>query len=54
MLDKHKRRRQRRREMESLMATLKNLEQKGTYMLEQKKSYNDYIQSCLLQLANKK
>ncbi|KAJ3092687.1 hypothetical protein HK102_004149 [Quaeritorhiza haematococci] len=54
MLTKHRRRSQRQRELESLRATLKNLEEKAAYLGDQKKSYHDYINACMAQLGNKK
>ncbi|KAJ3121772.1 hypothetical protein HK098_003406 [Nowakowskiella sp. JEL0407] len=54
MINKHKRRNQRRRELLSLRNTLKNLEEKSGYLNDQKKSYHDYINSCMSQLTNKK
>ncbi|KAI8799673.1 hypothetical protein BJ742DRAFT_844964 [Cladochytrium replicatum] len=54
MLNKHRRRNQRRRELLSLKQTFGNLEEKSTYLNDQKKSYHDYINSCMTQLTSKK
>ncbi|KAI8924263.1 hypothetical protein BC831DRAFT_501250 [Entophlyctis helioformis] len=54
LLNKQRRRAQRRREFQSLQTTLVNLEEKAKFMEEQKKSYHDYIDACMAQLTNKK
>ncbi|KAJ3397220.1 hypothetical protein HDU92_000100 [Lobulomyces angularis] len=54
MLNKHRRRSQRSREISTLKNTLKNLEEKKGYLEDQKKSYHDYINACISQLGNKK
>ncbi|KAJ3105040.1 hypothetical protein HDU97_008648 [Phlyctochytrium planicorne] len=54
MMNKHRRKTQRRRELESLKKTLNYLEEKSGYLDEQKKSYNDYVSACMAQLGNKK
>ncbi|KAJ3292002.1 hypothetical protein HK104_005630 [Borealophlyctis nickersoniae] len=53
MLNKHRRRSQRRRELESLRQTLKNLDEKAAFLDEQKKSYHSYIDACMAQLGSK-
>ncbi|KAI9354864.1 hypothetical protein DFJ73DRAFT_795084 [Zopfochytrium polystomum] len=53
MLTKHRRKTQRRREFESLKRTLNNLSEKAAYLDEQKRSYEDYINSCIAQLNKK-
>jgi Ras GTPase-activating-like protein IQGAP2/3 len=54
MLNKHRRRRQVARELESLKGTLKLLEEKAAYMEAQKKSYSDYVSACMSQFGNNK
>ncbi|KAJ3189250.1 hypothetical protein HDU85_002875 [Gaertneriomyces sp. JEL0708] len=54
MLTKSRRRSRRRKELESLRNTLKNLNEKSRYLEDQKKSYHDYIDACMSQLQNKK
>ena len=49
MLNKHRRKKERRRELLSLKQTMKNLDEKSAYLEEQKKFYNDYINSCMNQ-----
>lgn len=51
---KHRRRLERARELESTRATLSQLDTKANFLDEQLKSYNDYIEQCLHTLANKK
>lgn len=51
---KHRRRLERQREVESTRATLAQLDAKANFLDEQLKSYNDYIEQCLHTLANKK
>lgn len=53
MLNKHRRRSQRARELETLRNTLGNLKEKAVYLTEQKKSYIDYVDSCIKQIGNK-
>ncbi|KAI9093128.1 hypothetical protein DFS34DRAFT_631683 [Phlyctochytrium arcticum] len=53
MLTKSRRRSRRRKELESLRNTLKNLEEKAVYLDDQKKSYHDYISTCMAQLRTK-
>lgn len=53
MLNKHRRRSQRARELETLRNTLANLKEKAVYLTEQKKSYVDYVDSCIKQIGNK-
>ncbi|KAJ3333331.1 hypothetical protein HDU76_009303 [Blyttiomyces sp. JEL0837] len=53
MLNRHRRKNQRKREYESLRKTLANLEEKSNYLEEQKKSYHDYINACMAQLNKK-
>ena len=54
MLNKHRRRSQRLRELETLRKTLKNLEEKKAYLGDQKKSYMDYINACMAHLGSNK
>ena len=49
----NKRRIQRNGELQSLRKTLKSLSEKGTYLDEQIKSFHDYVQACVNQIANK-
>ncbi|KAK5713325.1 iqgap-related protein [Elasticomyces elasticus] len=51
---KHRRRMDRQREIESTRATLAQLDAKAAFLEDQLKSYNDYIEQCLHTLANKK
>lgn len=51
---KHRRRLERQRETEQTRATLQQLDAKATFLEDQLKSYNDYIEQCLHTLANKK
>ncbi|KAH9828073.1 RasGAP C-terminus [Teratosphaeria destructans] len=51
---KHRRRLDRQREIESTRATLAQLDEKAHFLEDQLKSYNDYIEQCLHTLANKK
>ncbi|KAJ1564935.1 hypothetical protein HK405_013591, partial [Cladochytrium tenue] len=53
MLNRHRRKTQRKREYESLTKTLHNLEEKSAYLDEQKKSYQDYINTCIAQQTKK-
>eukprot|EP00158_Paraphelidium_tribonemae_P005840 Partr_v1_DN27551_c0_g1_i1_m30118 putative IQ motif containing GTPase activating protein len=50
--NKYRRRVQRRNEVRSLKTTVQNLDEKKKYLDEQKNSYQDYINSCMGQLAN--
>ncbi|KAJ3219368.1 hypothetical protein HDU67_001587 [Dinochytrium kinnereticum] len=54
MMNKHRRKTQRKRELQSLNKTLRYLEEKAAYLEDQKKSYNDYVTACMAQLGNKK
>ncbi|KAL2916115.1 iqgap-related protein [Polyrhizophydium stewartii] len=54
MLNKQRRRAQRRREFQSLQATLANLDEKAKFLAEQNKSYHDYIDACMSHLSTKK
>ncbi|KAJ3070350.1 hypothetical protein HDU98_006615 [Podochytrium sp. JEL0797] len=49
MLNRQKRKTQRKMEALALRKTLQNLHEKATYLAEQKKSYHDYINSCMAQ-----
>ncbi|KAJ3024758.1 UNVERIFIED_CONTAM: hypothetical protein HDU68_007812 [Siphonaria sp. JEL0065] len=49
MLNRHKRKNQRKHEAASLKKTLLSLEEKAKYLTDQKKSYHDYINSCMAQ-----
>ena len=51
---KHRRRLERQREVESTRATLAQLDAKANFLEDQLKSYNDYIEQCLHTLASKK
>ncbi|KAF7188643.1 Ras GTPase-activating-like protein rng2 [Pseudocercospora fuligena] len=51
---KHRRRLERQREVESTRATLSQLDSKAQFLEDQLQSYNDYIEQCLHTLANKK
>lgn len=51
---KHRRRLERQREVETTRATLSQLDSKASFLEDQLKSYNDYIEQCLNTLANKK
>jgi Ras GTPase-activating-like protein IQGAP2/3 len=53
MLNKHRRKTQRKREFHTLSTTLTNLKEKHAYLEEQKASYHDYINSCMNQLNKK-
>lgn len=53
MMNKHRRRSQRQREIDSLRQTLSNLEEKASYLEDQKKSYHSYIDACMAQLNKK-
>ncbi|KAI8611020.1 hypothetical protein BC830DRAFT_1128613 [Chytriomyces sp. MP71] len=49
MLNRHKRKTQRKKEAESLKRTLTNLEEKAKYLADQRQSYHDYIDACMSQ-----
>lgn len=51
---KHRRRMERQRQIESTRTTLSQLDAKATFLEDQLKSYNDYIEQCLHTLASKK
>jgi Ras GTPase-activating-like protein IQGAP2/3 len=51
---KSRRRVQRQRELEGVRLTLANLHEKATYLEQQRKSYDDYIESAMATLQNKK
>ena len=51
---KHRRRLDRQREVESTRATLAQLDAKAGFLEDQLHSYNDYIEQCLHTLASKK
>lgn len=51
---KHRRRMDRQREIETTRATLAQLDAKAAFLEDQLKSYNDYIEQCLHTLASKK
>jgi hypothetical protein len=53
VLNKHRRRTRRQKEIESLQKTLSSLQDKSAYLNEQKTSYHDYISSCMAQLGKK-
>jgi hypothetical protein len=54
MLNKHRRRSQRTREIQVLTSTLGNLDEKAKFLFDQITSYHDYIDACISQLGNKK
>ncbi|KAJ3225527.1 hypothetical protein HDU81_007811 [Chytriomyces hyalinus] len=47
MLNRHKRKSQRKKEGQALQKTLLNLEEKARYLEDQKQSYHDYISTCM-------
>ncbi|KAI9651827.1 MAG: hypothetical protein M1829_002132 [Trizodia sp. TS-e1964] len=51
---KHRRRIQRQKELEGVKLTLGNLTEKSTWLEQQLKSYNDYIEQAMVTLQNKK
>lgn len=51
---KSRRRVQRQRELEGVRLTLGNLHEKAEYLEQQRKSYDDYIESAMATLQNKK
>lgn len=51
---KSRRRVQRQRELEGVNLTLGNLHEKATYLEQQRKSYDDYIEQAMMTLQNKK
>ncbi|TQS32070.1 hypothetical protein Golomagni_07626 [Golovinomyces magnicellulatus] len=51
---KSRRRVQRQRELEGVKLTLGNLSEKSSYLEQQRKSYDDYIEQAMLTLQNKK
>ncbi|EME46401.1 hypothetical protein DOTSEDRAFT_168968 [Dothistroma septosporum NZE10] len=51
---KHRRRLERQHDIESTRTTLSQLDAKATFLEDQLKSYNDYIEQCLHTLATKK
>ncbi|QPC67254.1 hypothetical protein HYE67_009485 [Fusarium culmorum] len=51
---KSRRRVQRQRELEGVRLTLNNLHEKAKYLEQQRKSYDDYIESAMATLQNKK
>ncbi|KAK4162172.1 hypothetical protein QBC43DRAFT_267262 [Cladorrhinum sp. PSN259] len=51
---KSRRRVQRQRELEGVRLTLSNLHEKATYLEQQRKSYDDYIEQAMATLQNKK
>jgi Ras GTPase-activating-like protein IQGAP2/3 len=51
---KHRRRLQRQKEIESSKMTLTNLGEKASYLEQQLKSYNDYIEQAMVTLQSKK
>ncbi|TPX43695.1 hypothetical protein SeMB42_g03246 [Synchytrium endobioticum] len=54
MLNKHKRTVQRKKDLDSLRQTLKNVEEKASYLGEQKQAYMDYIEACMGNLTQNK
>jgi len=51
---KSRRRIQRQKELEGVRLTLGNLHEKATYLEQQRKSYDDYIEQAMMTLQNKK
>lgn len=51
---KHRRRVQRQRELEGVRLTLVRLNDQATYLEQQLKTYNDYIEQAMVTLQNKK
>jgi Ras GTPase-activating-like protein IQGAP2/3 len=51
---KSRRRVQRQRELDGVRLTLGNLHDKAKYLEQQRKSYDDYIESAMSTLQNKK
>ena len=51
---KHRRRLQRRRELENVKTTLARLNEQAVYLEQQLKTYNDYIEQAMVTLQNKK
>lgn len=51
---KSRRRVQRQRELEGVRLTLSNLHEKAKYLEQQRKSYDNYIESAMATLQNKK
>jgi len=51
---KSRRRIQRQKELEGVRMTLGNLHEKATYLEQQRKSYDDYIEQAMKTLQNKK
>ena len=51
---KHRRRIQRQRELETVKLTLARLNDQATYLEQQLKTYNDYIEQAMVTLQNKK
>jgi Ras GTPase-activating-like protein IQGAP2/3 len=51
---KHRRRIQRQRELEGVRLTLDRLHGQATYLEQQLKTYNDYIEQAMITLQNKK
>ncbi|KAI4129716.1 MAG: hypothetical protein LQ338_002100 [Usnochroma carphineum] len=51
---KHRRRVQRQRELEGVRLTLARLNDQATYLEQQLKTYNDYIEQAMVTLQNKK
>jgi len=52
--NKHRRRITRKTELRNVKQTFESLNSKASYLEEQKKSYNDYINACIAQLSIKK
>lgn len=53
MLSKQKRRAARSRELKIILRTVQGLENKTQYLNDQKKSYHDYIDGCMLSFQSK-
>ncbi|TPX34547.1 hypothetical protein SmJEL517_g02831 [Synchytrium microbalum] len=54
MLNKHKRTVQRKKDLQGLRQTLKNVEEKSTYLGDQKQAFMDYIDACMGKLTENK
>lgn len=54
IINKHRRRVVRRDELKKIRTTLANLEEKASYLQEQRNAYTDYVNSCMAQLSTKR
>jgi Ras GTPase-activating-like protein IQGAP2/3 len=53
MLNKQRKRQQRRREIQQLRRTMASLDEKAAFLQESAQSYHDYIEACMAQLNKK-